>query len=65
MSVGGPADSRLLRLLGGETLASLRARLRQRLECGVIGTFRLGGLDSAERHALASCSAAGRVPPIP
>lgn len=54
MSVGGPADSRLLRLLGGETLASLRARLRQRLECGVTGTFRLGGLNSAERHALAS-----------
>lgn len=54
MSVGEPADPRLLRLLGGETLASLRARLRQRLERGVTGTFRLGGVNDTERHALAS-----------
>lgn len=47
-------DPRLLRLLGGETLASLRARLRQRLERGVTGTFRLGGVNDAERQALAS-----------
>jgi uncharacterized protein (TIGR02679 family) len=52
--VDAPADSRLQRLLGGEALASLRARLRQRLERGVTGTFRLGGLNGAERHALAS-----------
>lgn len=52
--MGEPVDPRLLRLLGGETLASLRVRLRQRLERGVTGAFRLGGVNDAERHALAS-----------
>lgn len=52
--MGGSVDPRLQRLLGGEMLASLRARLRQRLERGVTATFRLGGVNDAERHALAS-----------
>lgn len=51
----GPADPRLVRLLGGEALAELRRRLRQRCERGSpAGTFRLDGLAENERNALAS-----------
>lgn len=51
----GTVDSRLARLLGGEMLAGLRRRLRQRCErVGQPGTFRLNGLSDAERDTLAS-----------
>lgn len=46
------ADPRLSRLLGGEALADLRRRLRQRIERGATGEFRLGDLTEAERNAL-------------
>ena len=50
----GSADPRLVRLLGGEMLAGLRRRLRQRHERATQpGTFRLNGLTAAERDALA------------
>jgi uncharacterized protein (TIGR02679 family) len=52
--VGEPVDPRLLRLLGGEALAGLRARLRQRFERGATGVFRLNDLSNVERDALAS-----------
>ncbi|MDP2822469.1 MAG: TIGR02679 family protein [Sulfuritalea sp.] len=53
--MNGPVDPRLLRLLGGEALVELRRRLRQRYERGANGgAFRLGGLNEAERAALAS-----------
>ncbi|MFT3850146.1 MAG: TIGR02679 family protein [Propionivibrio sp.] len=52
--MSGPADPRLVRLLGGEMLAGLRRRLRQRHERATRpGTFRLNGLTAAERDALA------------
>ncbi|NMG63816.1 TIGR02679 family protein [Azoarcus indigens] len=47
------ADPRLTRLLGGEALAGLRRRLRQRYERAQPETFRLGGLTETERNALA------------
>ena len=48
-------DARLQRLLGGETLASLRKRLRQRYERGApAGVLRLGALNEAEHAALAA-----------
>lgn len=53
MSTAGPADPRLMRLLGGEALAGLRRRLRQRFERTASGTFRLDGLSEVERTALA------------
>ena len=47
-------DPRLQRLLGGETLAALRKRLRQRYERGVpADVLRLGALSAAEHAALA------------
>jgi uncharacterized protein (TIGR02679 family) len=49
------ADSRLLRLLGGGTLATLRQRLRRRFERtepGAVSSFRLGGLSPHEHEAL-------------
>lgn len=55
MNPAGPTDSRLVRLLGGETLAGLRRRLRQRYERATPpGSFRLNGLSATERNALAS-----------
>jgi uncharacterized protein (TIGR02679 family) len=48
-------DPRLIRLLGGDALAALRKRLRQRYERGEnTSTFRLGDLTNIERTALAS-----------
>ncbi|WP_367025750.1 TIGR02679 family protein [Methylococcus sp. ANG] len=47
------ADPRLMRLLGGDALAGLRRRLRQRYERSMPETFRLSGLTEAERNALA------------
>lgn len=48
-----PVDPRLLRLLGGEALAGLRGRLRQRYERGAAGgAFRLNDLSEVERGAL-------------
>lgn len=48
-------DARLQRLLGGEVLAGLRKRLRQRYQRGgSIGVLRLGGLSEAEHAALAA-----------
>ena len=48
-------DPRLERLLGGETLAALRKRLRQRYERGVPAeVLRLGALSEAEHAALAA-----------
>ncbi|MCK0505783.1 TIGR02679 family protein [Aromatoleum anaerobium] len=48
-------DARLQRLLGGETLAGLRRRLRQRYERGApAGVLRLGALSEAEHAALAA-----------
>jgi len=53
-----PSDGRLQRLLGGEGLASLRRRLRQRFERaaveGTVEGFRIGKLTADERAALAS-----------
>lgn len=50
-------DPRLRRLLGGETLAALRKRLRQRYERGApAGVLRLGALSEAEHAALAALS---------
>ncbi|MDP2809706.1 MAG: TIGR02679 family protein [Rhodocyclaceae bacterium] len=47
-------DPRLLRLLGGEALAGLRGRLRQRYERSAVGgAFRLNDLSEVERNALA------------
>src|SRR5437773_611940 len=47
-------NPRLLRLLGGDALANLRKRLRQRYERGDDAfAFRLTGLTDAERSALA------------
>lgn len=54
--MAGATDPRLMRLLGGEALADLRRRLRQRFERGVSrdsGGFRLDGLNESERSALA------------
>lgn len=52
------ADDRLQRLLGGEPLAQLRLRLRQRFECAASGaevqSFRILRLTAAEHAALAS-----------
>lgn len=52
------ADDRLQRLLGGEPLASLRRRLRQRFERAASGDevqgFRIGRLTAAEHAALAA-----------
>jgi uncharacterized protein (TIGR02679 family) len=52
-----PSDGRLQRLLGGEGLASLRQRLRQRFERATLGrtveSFRIGKLTVAEHAALA------------
>jgi hypothetical protein len=51
----GLENQRLVRLLGGETLAGRRRRLRQRFERATLpGTFRLNGLTDIERNALAS-----------
>jgi uncharacterized protein (TIGR02679 family) len=51
-------DGRLQRLLGGERLASLRKRLRQRFERaatdGSVGSFRVSKLTTDEHAALAS-----------
>lgn len=48
-------DARLQRLLGGEALAGLRKRLRQRYQQGAsIGVLRLGALSEAEHAALAA-----------
>lgn len=48
-------DARLQRLLGGDALAGLRKRLRQRYERGApAGVLRLGALDKAEHAALAA-----------
>ena len=48
-------DARLQRLLGGEALAGLRKRLRQRFERGAsIEVLRLGALSEAEYAALAA-----------
>src|SRR5574337_741103 len=48
-------DPRLQRLLGGEALAGLRKRLRQRYQRGAsIGVLRLGALSEAEHAALAA-----------
>ena len=50
-------DARLQRLLGGETLAALRKRLRQRYERGATtDILRLGSLSGAEHAALAALS---------
>jgi uncharacterized protein (TIGR02679 family) len=53
-----PADERILRLLGGPHLASLRQRLRQRFERaaveGRVGSFRIAGLTADEHAALAT-----------
>lgn len=50
-------DTRLQRLLGGETLAALRKRLRQRYERGApADVLRLGSLSEAEHAALAALS---------
>ena len=50
-------DARLQRLLGGETLAALRKRLRQRYERGApVDVLRLGSLSEAEHAALAALS---------
>lgn len=49
----GAADPRLMRLLGGEGLAGLRRRLRQRYERTMAENFRLNGLTETERNALA------------
>lgn len=50
-------DARLQRLLGGETLAALRKRLRQRYERGApADVLRLGSLSEAEHAALAALS---------
>lgn len=51
--MAGPVDPRLLRLLGGEALAGLRRRLRQRCGRAALGKFRLDGLTEIERNALA------------
>jgi uncharacterized protein (TIGR02679 family) len=52
------ADDRLQRLLGGEPLASLRRRLRQRFERAALGAevqeFRIDRLTAAEHAALAA-----------
>lgn len=49
------ADERLRRLLGGEALAPLRKRLRQRCQRGASGgELRLGALSEAEHAALAA-----------
>lgn len=48
-------DARLQRLLGGEALAGLRKRLRQRYQRGApTGVMRLGELSEAEHAALAA-----------
>jgi uncharacterized protein (TIGR02679 family) len=53
-----PAEARLRRLLGGDHLASLRKRLRQRFERAPLNTaverFRIGKLTPDEHAALAS-----------
>ena len=53
-----PSDGRLQRLLGGESLASLRKRLRQRFERAVVEgsveSFRISKLTGEEHAALAS-----------
>ena len=53
-----PPDDRLARLLGGEPLAPLRQRLRQRFERASSGTevqsFRIGRLNATEHAALAA-----------
>jgi uncharacterized protein (TIGR02679 family) len=52
------SDGRLVRLLGGDPLVSLRKRLRQRFERaavdGKVACFRLSGLTADEHAALAS-----------
>ena len=52
------ADVRLQRLLGGEPLASLRKRLRQRFERapleGAVDHLRVTGLNAEEHAALAA-----------
>lgn len=59
-----PNDDRLRRLLGGERLAALRRRLRQRFERGplneIVESFRIGKLTADEHAALASLL--GRAP---
>src|SRR5215469_14595689 len=56
--MSGPSDGRLQRLLGGESLASLRKRLRQRFERAVVEgsveSFRISKLTGEEHAALAS-----------
>ena len=56
--MSGPSDGRLQRLLGGESLASLRKRLRQRFERavveGAVESFRISKLTRDEHAALAS-----------
>lgn len=56
--MSGPADDRLLRLLGGDHLAALRKRLRRRFERarldGAIGQIRVDGLAAEEHAALAA-----------
>jgi uncharacterized protein (TIGR02679 family) len=53
-----PSDGRLQRLLGGERLASLRKRLRQRFERAApdepVESFRIGNLTAEEHATLAS-----------
>jgi len=50
-------DARLQRLLGGDALAGLRKRLRQRYQRGAsTGVLRLGALSEAEHAALAALS---------
>lgn len=53
-----PSDGRLQRLLGGEGLAPLRKRLRQRFERaaveGAVDSFRIGKLTADERAVVAS-----------
>jgi len=56
--MSAPSDGRLQRLLGGESLASLRKRLRQRFERavveGAVDSFRISKLTRDEHAALAS-----------
>ena len=56
--MSAPSDGRLQRLLGGESLASLRKRLRQRFERavveGAVDGFRISKLTHDEHAALAS-----------
>jgi uncharacterized protein (TIGR02679 family) len=62
--MSAPNDDRLRRLLGGERLAALRQRLRQRFERGPLDehveSFRIGKLSADEHAALASLL--GRAP---